>query len=582
MEDQDKIGALRCIVGARVSTDEQYKKGVSLAHQLDSGRDKAAELGGHVVGYCVEPGVSGSLYEGRPELQAALKQIEEGQADVIIWYDLSRMSRDIEFITAIQKRVSGAGAQLQFVTTEYSNTADGFLHRGIDGVVHQHQRLKLKEVSDANRRKVVASGRQTQRSVSPMGFHVVSRLDVIRGTHTNDQLGYYEIVEPAASVVREIFTRYDAGDSLREICRDLQARGIPTPSGRVTGSGLSAPAPARPADDEAAADEHKRGAWRPSAIKHILNNSAYRGLATFGKKKAIADESRLAKGFKRPFVRKATPVEQWLYIKCPTIVSEELWLSCQERAKTAQTQFSATAEKRHILSGLLRCPKCNKCLAVIKHSARYKDPEKRRVTCYCPNAYASLSIERKQCLRASFWEDELCKEIINVVIEATTRPDLIEAASEYFRDAQKSKYSSGELERLKTELAQAERKIQAAVEAQIQANVNGIDASVYETILRDTAQTRTLLRNRLERFQAAHEASGESARQMNNSIGADVAVSLLQADIPALALNKMLSRIIDAAFPSKEDGLKIIFRAGVFDANIRHTWQCGEFTAEGF
>lgn len=571
MEHDDRVQANRYIIGARVSTEEQFKKGVSISTQLDAGREKAIELGGCVVGYCVEPGISGSLYEGRPELQKALEQLEDGQADGLIWYDLSRMSRDIEFISAIEKRVTRAGGQLHFVTTEYSNTADGFLHRGIDSVIHQHQRLKLKEVSAANRRKVVMSGRQTQRAWSPLGYHIVNRHDVIRGTHTADQLGHYEIIHEQATVVREIFERYAAGDSLREICRDLQARGVKTPRGHVRAL--------RENQEEFSTNV---GMWRPSTVKNILDNSAYRGKATFGKKRNIADEGRLRKGYKRVYRLQAVPQSQWLFIECPPVVSSDIWDLCQERLKSAKEKFSATSQRRHILSGLLRCPKCERCLSIV--SKPYSGKIGKRVACYCPYAYPGLNANRETCVREHFWQDYLIEGISTVIIEAVTRPDRLKHACDVLKSAQAAKFSEGEIAQMEAQILQLNKKIEIAVQAQLQASSKGIDPSVYENTLRDASEERSKIRTRLQMFKSARVSESKSAHLHPSKLQQAVVLALTAPEVPPLEKNKILSRIVEAVYPSKSPkdrtvAFRAVLRAGFFESGIQHVWENGEWAA---
>ena len=66
----------RAILYTRVTTEEQAEKGTSLAAQLLAGAKKAASINAEVIAHHEDAGVSGALYETRPGIQVALRDIE--------------------------------------------------------------------------------------------------------------------------------------------------------------------------------------------------------------------------------------------------------------------------------------------------------------------------------------------------------------------------------------------------------------------------------------------------------------------------------------------------------------------------
>lgn len=76
---QNKEGLPRAIIYTRVSTGEQAEHGTSLTEQLLACRKRSAELKAEVVAVYEDSGVSGSLYQARPGIQAALRDLEGGR-----------------------------------------------------------------------------------------------------------------------------------------------------------------------------------------------------------------------------------------------------------------------------------------------------------------------------------------------------------------------------------------------------------------------------------------------------------------------------------------------------------------------
>lgn len=563
----------RCIACARVSTDEQAKHGVSLSGQLEAGHKKAAELGGTVVATCVESGVSGSLYESRADLQKALRMVEAGEADVLIWYDLSRMSRDIINIETIDKRVKAAGGRLVFCTAHYEDTANGFLQRGIEGVVGQYQRLNTRELANKNRRRAVRMGKQTQRSVSPYGFHVVNDYDRVRGTHTAEQVGTYEQKPHEAKVVRRIFEMYASGESLREIAAQLQREGVPTPKGRKARRFVT------PEGEEIVGSTGE--AWLHNSIRAVMENTAHYGRPSFGKTRNVPDESRATKGGKLAFKRVSVPEEEWIWLECEPIVSKELWDACKARREKAQTLFAGSPRQKYTLTGLIRCPRCHRTMRASSRSRMFKSTEPKEPSYCCPWSTPHTNAARLVCWNKHFWGADIERQLIDVITEVVTRPEVMEAAYEAFQDSQKERFPEADYERLKGELAAVESRVQIAVEAQLKAIGAGIDASVYEKVLRDDSALRQRLRSDLARFEASrkkpakHPQRGSNKNQFIAKTIGEIKKALCSPELQPSEKQRLLARIIESIYPLETGGIRVAFQVGTFEPNQRWIWENG-------
>lgn len=118
---------LRCIRYARTATRFAGEWPDAEIRQLRGVSSKIADLGGQPVRDIVEHGASGLEYSERKGLVSAIRLIEEGQADAIVCYDLSRLARSAELYAAIRQRVEAAGGQLHFaVVPEQKTKLRGF------------------------------------------------------------------------------------------------------------------------------------------------------------------------------------------------------------------------------------------------------------------------------------------------------------------------------------------------------------------------------------------------------------------------------------------------------------------------
>ncbi len=144
----------------------------------------------------------------------------------------------------------------------------------------------------------------------------------------------YVINDAQAEVVRDIFTRYAAGDGLRTIVKSLNARRVPSPRAGKRGT----------------------WSWSPSAIRSMLRNERYLGTNTYGQR-----QKTYRAGTK---VRVARDKDKWTVAERPElrIVSDELWRAAHARIpKTERADGGGKTsgrKPRYMLSQLGRCSSC--------------------------------------------------------------------------------------------------------------------------------------------------------------------------------------------------------------------------------
>jgi site-specific DNA recombinase len=208
----------RAALYARFSSDLQSD--ASIDDQLRLCRLRADREGWRVVGDFSDKASSGAL-RNRPGVDALLAEVERGRVDIVLTESLDRLSRDLEHVANIYKRIIFHNAQI--VTLSEGVVTD--MHVGLRGTMAS---LYLKDLAAKTHRGLegrIRKGRATGNP--PYGYRVERRL----GDHGDLERGLRRIEEGEAAVVRRIFALYAEGISPVRIARLLNAEGIPGPNG---------------------------------------------------------------------------------------------------------------------------------------------------------------------------------------------------------------------------------------------------------------------------------------------------------------------------------------------------------------
>jgi site-specific DNA recombinase len=180
--------------------------GTSIEVQTEACR-KAAD--GECREYC-DKAKSGTAVAGRTALLKLLADAEAGQIGRLFVHKYDRLGRNLAETSAIIAQLEECGVEVISVT-EGKDT----LARGMHLVISEHYSRVLSERTRAGLVK-----RHEQRAwtggPAPMGFQVVL-VGVVRRLQIN---------EDEVPVVRFIFERYLAGDGMKAVAKQLQAKGF--------------------------------------------------------------------------------------------------------------------------------------------------------------------------------------------------------------------------------------------------------------------------------------------------------------------------------------------------------------------
>lgn len=297
----------RAVLYARKSNkqDRTEEQSASVADQLDRGRAYAREHGWTVVKEFSDDGRSGLLDRTkRPGLDAALKVIEAGDADVLVTLWTSRLSRE-------ERQRAEILDVLDLLNVEWHAVADGGrIDRSTYAGYVTYGIHTLFDVAYSKR--VGENWRRAQQK----------RLDAGLPKTTAHRFGYryakeagYVPYEPEAEVVRELYRRYTRGEGFTQLVKWLNRSGW-----RVKRTGKYA---------------GKDGEWTVRTLNRFLDSGFAAGYIS------REEQHRDLKGAHEP------------------LISDQQWLAYRaEREKRAPLGKAATARDRWWLGGFVKCGIC--------------------------------------------------------------------------------------------------------------------------------------------------------------------------------------------------------------------------------
>src|SRR6266508_759699 len=151
---------MNCILYARVSTDKQAEKELSIPAQLQAMRDYARQQGWTVVDEFTEPGASAKT-AARPQLQRLLARVgtHEVDVDVVLVHKIDRLARNV-YDHAMSKALRQQNrVRLASVVENVDESVSGELIENIMASIAQFYSANLsEEVKKGMRQKVLKGG----------------------------------------------------------------------------------------------------------------------------------------------------------------------------------------------------------------------------------------------------------------------------------------------------------------------------------------------------------------------------------------------------------------------------------------
>tara|TARA_R110002074_G_scaffold253081_4_gene425112 strand:+ start:11001 stop:12629 length:1629 start_codon:yes stop_codon:yes gene_type:complete len=389
----------RAAIYSRFSTDLQSER--SIEDQVALCRAYATRENLDIVATYDDRARSGGSVIGRDGLMRLMDAARDKQFDVVIVEALDRLSRDMEDLAGLHKRLTFAGIEIRAVHEGQVNTMLVGL-RGIIGQMYREDNAhKVRRGMAGRIRDGLSGGGLTY------GYRAVP-----------GEKGQRRIVEAEAHVVRRIFNEYLDGQSPRAIAHRLNAEHVPAPRGR---------------------------SWNASTINGsatrgngILRNPIYAGDLIWNRLRMVKDPDT-GRRLSRP-----NPESEWHRFSLPdlAIVSREIYDAVQNH-KQARAHMPANRQKRpkRILSGLLRCDACGGGLVT------YGGKADGRIRVRCSRHAESRSCSAPQ----TFFLDTIERAVLDTLRNELTAPDVIAEFVKSYHDERKRLAAGANEERRRLE-----------------------------------------------------------------------------------------------------------------------------------
>jgi site-specific DNA recombinase len=385
---------------ARVSTSGQAEEGRSgLPRQLQNIHQKAIDLGLCIpIHHIYFDDHTGFEFKDRPGLQQLIRAV--GMPDrtahhLVIEY-IDRLSRNAKW---------HQGYLLDFFTENnisihFWKSFSSEIERAVMGAISEMgMRDEIARMVRGTQHKA-ESGRITAK-IRAYGFDFVDSQGRLSTDPTSNYRKdtYYAINQDEASIVREIYHRLIAGDSLYEICNNLNERGVPTP--------------------------RSAKAWASGNISKMLKNPLYKG-------EFIANQRYIQKEWsernqKIVLRQRNRPVSEWITVKVPTIVSPQVWDEAQKALQRNYKKSTRNAKGEWLLQGFLRCDCCGLFVQIgSRNGKKVKGQAIKRRYYICGSYTKPPTIREKICCKSPIiYTETIDEHVWASVCQLITEPDII-------------------------------------------------------------------------------------------------------------------------------------------------------------
>lgn len=302
----------RAILYLRQSTHRDDS--VSLELQETAGRDYCARAGYHVVDVVADPGRSGRTFKRRRVVET-FERVESGEADVIVLWKWSRLSRRrIDWAIAVD-RVESIGGRIESATEPADvATAAGKLQRGMLGEFAAFESDRIGEVWQEVHSRRVRMGLPANGKPRWGYTRVDGTFTLIGAAGPTHVRGMFVPDPTTGPVLASLYRRYAAGEPAQHLTEWLRANGYRSNGADYSATGASE--------------------WTFGVLLKMLDRGFGAGL--------LYSKGQLLPGAHEPVI---TPGE---------------WQAYLDRRAERRRQPSRGKASKYPLSGLVECARCDR------------------------------------------------------------------------------------------------------------------------------------------------------------------------------------------------------------------------------
>ncbi len=324
---------MKAAIYARVSSARQ-KEEQTIASQTAALQEYATAAGFEVPAEWVfeDEGFSGATLV-RPALERLRDLVAEIEIGVVLCYAPDRLARRYAYQALLIEELARCGTEVRFLKGRKAETPEDELLVQFQGMIAEYERAQIAERTRRGKLHRARGGSVAVLSGAPYGYRYV------RKSEAGD--ARYEIVEPQAANVRELFRRYvEEHASIGSLASWASNRGLPTATGKTV--------------------------WDRSVIWAILRNPAYCGRAAFGKTQRCEQRPRVNRVLRlqgrrvaRRSARREGPQDRWTEIPVPAIIAEQTFELAARRLQENKHFASRHTKAPSLLQGLVVCRSCS-------------------------------------------------------------------------------------------------------------------------------------------------------------------------------------------------------------------------------
>ena len=334
----------KCVLYPRVSTEMQVD-GFSLDGQKNNLKRFADREEMESVDIYEDAGKSGKSIEGRPAFKQMLFDIENGlEIDYILVYKLSRFGRNAADILNSLEHVQAFGVNLICIEEgiDSSQTSGKLLISVLSAVAEIERENIIEQTMNGRKEKARQGG--WNGGFAPYGYYLKDKQLFIQ--------------EDESEAIRIIFDKY-VNDNMGfyKIANYLNLQGI----------------------QKTKRNNGTLSLWSTHIVKTIIDNPIYCGKISYGRR--VREK---VKGSKNEY--KQIPQDNYIIAEGQheAIISEELWNAAHEKRKITGVKSPSKIgrDRAHLLSGILKCPKCGGPMYTNKHDWTNKDGTYKEIYYY--------------------------------------------------------------------------------------------------------------------------------------------------------------------------------------------------------
>jgi site-specific DNA recombinase len=263
----------------------------------------------------------------RPGLDSLRDQAARAAFDPILITAPDRLARNDVHQMVVLAEPERRGVRVVFIDRPASDAPHDQLVLQIRGAVAEYERALIADRMRRGRLARLRRGQLLPWTRAPSGYR-------LHPERPRDPAAV-QIDPAAAAIVRELFATYaEGGATLHARAVLLTGRAIPTPTGRAI--------------------------WKPSTLRGLLTNPAYRGEATSGRLRTTPSRGRRSplEPVGRGVSTQAQPSEGWITVPVPALVSAEQFELVRRRLAANQQGARRSTTHPYLLRRLVSCGVC--------------------------------------------------------------------------------------------------------------------------------------------------------------------------------------------------------------------------------